>query len=215
MTIAEIENILLNISDKEENKANAEKSFNRIYREYGRYVGKVVGEALKSMKIYDKSFFGTIINNTFLVLYNKPFSFEFEKQATDDKSFKAWLAVVAKNELKSLLTDYFQKENTLTTDTVEPISKSLEVPEDLSESVNHKNLRKALDSLSERNKHILSMLYLYYEEGRDTPSNVLNQLCKQHQTTKSNIRQIKRRSEKKIIDYMVKNTNLKPIKNVK
>ncbi len=215
MTIAEIEDILLIFSDKEENQANAEKAFVELYRSYAPYVGKVVGNALKNQGIYDKSLFNTVLNNTFLILYEKPFSFEFKKKAKDDKSFKGWLAVVAKNELKELLKDYFQKEEELTTNVEEPISRSLEVPDNLAESINHKNISNALKSLSERDRHILCTLYLYYEEGRDTPSSVLDQLCELHQTTRSNIRQIKRRSEKKIIDYMIKNTSLKPIKNVK
>lgn len=215
MTIAKIENLLLIISDKEENQANAEKAFNLLYREYGFYVGKVVSNAFKNIGIYDEDFFNTIINNTFLIVYEKPLSFNFRKEAIDDKSFKGWLATLAKNELRMLLKDYFKKSEELTEGIVESITESLEVPDNLVESINHKNLNNALNSLSERDRHILWTLYLYYDEGKDTPSNVLDELCELYQTTRSNIRQIKRRSEKKIIDYMIKNANLKPIKNVK
>ena len=57
--------------------------------------------------------------------------------------------------------------------------------------------------------------YTYYEKGKNTPSNVLDEICKIHKTTKPNIRKIKERSEKKIIEYLENKSNLKAVKNVK
>ena len=43
----------------------------------------------------------------------------------------------------------------------------------------------------------------------------LDLLCEMYGTTKVNIRKIRERSEKKIIDYFSQHTQLKPLKNVK
>ena len=54
---------------------------------------------------------------------------------------------------------------------------------------------------------------MYYDEGKKTPSDVLKTLSEMYNTTNVNIRKIKERSEKKIKDYFIKNTQLKPLKN--
>jgi hypothetical protein len=56
---------------------------------------------------------------------------------------------------------------------------------------------------------------MYYEEGMKTPSDVLDLLCEMYGTTKPNIRKIKERSEKKIIEHFSKYTELKPLKHDK
>jgi|SRR5690625_1410485 len=215
MTIDEIENILLSISDKENDIDNAYAAFDSLFKEYSRYLGKVVNNALKNMGIYDEDLFNTIINNTFLVVYEKPLKFNFRKEAQDDKSFKAWLATIAHNELKQLLQEYFSKESEISVVINEKDIESTTIPEEIVESINNNILQSALATLSERDRHILMTLYLYYEKDKDTPSDVLDLLCKMHKTTKSNIRQIKRRSENKIIEYFEKHSDLKPLKNAK
>jgi len=215
MTIEEIEDILLIISEQEENEKDASKAFTCLYRGYSRYLGKVVANALKERGIYDEHLFNAVINNTFHKLYLDPLSFSFKQSAKDDKSFKGWLAVVAKNELKKLINEYYDERFTSELVGDEAVIESIDVPEEFQRSINQKTLYKALKILSERDKHILRTLYLYYEEGKKTPSTVLDRLCRMHDTTKDNIRQIKRRSESKIIEYFAKNTELKPLKNAK
>lgn len=211
MTIEEVEENLLVISYKDDDKKNADKAFSNLYWEYSRYLGKVIGNALKGMGIYDEDLFETVKNNTFITVYKKPLSFS-SKGAKNDKGFKGWLATIAKNELKQLLEEYFQKDNELTPEIKESMIESMDVPTELQQSINHKTLNDAMANLSERDRHILRTLYLYYEEGRKTPSEVLDMLCKLYDTTRANIRQIKSRSEKKIIKYFAKRTSLKPLK---
>lgn len=59
------------------------------------------------------------------------------------------------------------------------------------------------------------MLYSYHEEGKNTPSATLDVVCKMFDTKKDNIRQIKKRSEAKVIEYFSKISILKPVKNVR
>lgn len=215
MSIEEIENILLVISDKDYDEDSAIASFTDLYRGYSKFLNSVVSRALKDRGVYDEEILNTVISNTFYKLYENPLLFSFRKEAEDDKGFKAWLSKVAKNELKRLFTEYYKDTIPLEVLSVEPAIESDDLPEEIFRNVNYKVLDDALQILSERDRHILLTLYLYYEEGKNTPSDVLKMLCKMYDTTPVNIRKIKERSEKKIVDYFTKNTQLKPLKYVK
>src|SRR5690606_40598801 len=116
---------------------------------------------------------------------------------------------------KRLLAEYYKDTISLEKRSSEPAIESEELAEDLFTNVNFKVLDEALNMLSERDRHILLTLYLYYEEGKNTPSDVLKMLCKIYDTTPVNIRKIKERSEKKIVEYFSKHTQLTPLKHAK
>lgn len=215
MTIEEIENILLSISDKEHDEDSAVAGFTVLYHGYSKFLSSVVSRVLKDRGIYDEQILNTVVSNTFYKLYENPLLFSFREDAKDDKSFKAWLSTVAKNELKRLLIDYYRDTVSLEILSTEPTIESNELTDEIFENVNLKVLDDALQMVSERDKHILLTLYLYYEEGKKTPSNVLKMLCKMYDTTTVNIRKIKERSEKKIVEHFSKHTQLKPLKHVK
>jgi RNA polymerase sigma factor (sigma-70 family) len=215
MTVEEIEELILIISDKLDDKLAADKAFTKLYKGYSRFLFSVVSSVLKSMGIYDEQVLATVINNTFFIIYEKPLAFAFPTDAADDKSFKAWLSTVAKNELKRLLNEYHGKTSSLELVKEELVLESEDLGTDIFESVNLKTMNDALETLSVRDKEILMTLYLYYEEGKNTPSEVLDLLCKVHDTTKENIRQIKKRSEKKIVEYFSNYSQLKPLKDVR
>lgn len=215
MTVEETEEILLMISDQSNDEDSAIDAFTKLYKGYSKFLFSVVSYSLKNMGMYDEHLLNTVLNNTFYIVYEKPLSFSFPAEAEDDRSFKAWLSTVAKNELRKLLKDYYCKEKSLELVTEDSLLESEELSEELFESVNLKMMNDALATLSQRDKEILLALYLYQEEGKKTPSEVLNILCKTHDTTKENIRKIKQRSEQKIIEYFSKYSQLKPLKNDK
>lgn len=215
MTIEEIEHELLVISNKSDNEGAAHSAFSTIYKGYSKFLTSVVSGNLKRMGIYDKQVMNTVINNTFYKLYENPFVFSFPNGAIDDNNFKAWLSTVAKNELTRLLKEYFEGTKSLEIVIVDPQMESEDLDEVIFESVNLKVMNDALNTLSERDKEILLTLYLYYEEGKNTPSKILDLICKIHSTTKENIRKIKQRSEKKIIEFFSQRTLLKPLRDVK
>lgn len=215
MTIEEIEDILLVISEKLNDEDSAVAAFTTLYHGYSKFLNSVVSRALKNSGIYDEQILNTVVNNTFYKLYENPLIFSFPEKAVDDKGFKAWLSRVAKNEFKRLLAEYYKDTVSLEKMSSEPAIESDELAEDLFANVNFKVLDEALNMLSERDKHILLTLYLYYEEGKKTPSDVLKMLCKIYDTTSVNIRKIKERSEKKIVEYFSKHTQLTPLKHAK
>ncbi|MCO5286982.1 MAG: sigma-70 family RNA polymerase sigma factor [Chitinophagaceae bacterium] len=217
MTVEEIENILLLISYKEEDEDSAKAGFTDLYHGYSKFLSSVISRALKDRGIYDEQILNTVISNTFYKLYKNPLLFSFKNGTKNDNAFKAWLSKVAKNELKRLIVEYYRERETSSLELLgnESAIESDELADEICRNVNFKILDNALQLLSERDKHILLTLYLYYEEGKNTPSAVLKLLCKMYDTTTANIRKVKERGEKKIVEYFSKNTQLKPIKHVK
>jgi len=215
MTIGEIEDILLVISDRGNDERAAGAAFATLYRRYSKFLNAVVSGVLKDTGIYDEHFLNTVVNNTFYKLYENPLVFSFREGAPDDKGFKAWLSVVAKNELKQLLKEYFSQTISLEKVDTDSIADDDGISEEVCKNVNLKMLEDAMNLFSERDRQILRMLYLYHDEGKNTPSEVLNIICNIYNTTKPNIRKIKERCEKKIIEYFEKRTQLKPLKYVK
>ncbi len=212
MTVEDIEHRLQIISSKDSNEGSAVTAFTELYKGYSKFLMAVVSSGLKSIGVYDEQVLNTVINNTFYILYDKPDAFSFPEGSHNDRSFKAWLAKVAKHELKRLLKEYFGTTAFIDMGQSEPL-ESDEINDEVFQSANLKMMSDALALLSERDREILSTLYLYYEEGKNTPTAVLDLLCKIHNTTKENIRQIKVRSEKKIIEYFSKHSQLKPLKD--
>lgn len=214
MNVEELEEILLTISYKEEDNQEALKAFETLYRNYSKILSSIVKVSLKNMGIYDEQLYKSIMNNVFHTIFEKPLSFTVPKNAKNDNCFKAWLSVIAKNEFKSLIKEYYGKEDSLN-ENEDYVSEVSESGINHLKSKNMKLMDEALNTLSERDKHIMTTLYNYHEEGRKTPSDVLDYLCKLHSTTKINIRKIKERSEKKIIEFFAKHTLLIPLKNDK
>jgi len=211
MLIAELEETLLIISYKEENEKEAQIAFSKLYKEYGKFLYSLVKKREKDTQIVSAT-----VSNVFLAMYDNPLSFKARKGETSDGSFKAWLSVVAKHELLKLYKEYFDEKISFNeSDSDSSVFESTEVDENQLENINFKILQGALDSLNERDREIMLTLYTYYEEGKKTPSEILELLCKKYNTSKDNIRQIKVRSEAKIIDYFSKVSPLKPIKNVR
>jgi len=216
MDIEKLEDILLVISYKDEDPDKATVAFNLLYREYSKllYAG-----LRKNHGIKDDQFLDAIVNNTFLKIYYNPlFSNPQNEQHKSDRFFKAWIFTIAKNELQDLLQEFKILEIN-TTNTNEPafIETFLEIEKvnlDI-ESINYTLLEDALNILPKRDRDVLRFLYLYQEEGKKTPTSILNELCNYYGITKENIRQIKSRSEKKIIEYFSKHSQLKPLKYAK
>lgn len=214
MNVEELEEILLTISYKEEDNQEALKAFETLYKNYSKMLSSIVKNSLKNMGIYDTQLYEAIMNNVFYIIFEKPLSFTVPENAKNDNCFKAWLSIVAKNELKSLIKEYLGKEDSIG-ESEEDITEVSEASGTQLQSKNMKLMEEALNTLSDRDKHIMIALYNYYEEDKKTPSDVLDYLCKLHGTTKMNIRKIKERSEKKIIEFFAKYTQLIPLKNDK
>src|SRR5690554_1949602 len=109
MQLDELEEVLLTISYKEDDEKSSLDAFNTIYRAYSKLLSAIVKSNLKKMGIYNQQLYEATINNVFIKLYENPLSFEIPKNAKNDNCFKAWLSVVASNEIKKLIKEYYNK----------------------------------------------------------------------------------------------------------
>lgn len=220
MNSNEIEDLLLRIAEKEINREDAERAFEILYKKYSPLIYNAVKKGLYFKSESDRNVFAnTVTDNTFLEVFEHPLKFDSREKSSVEASFKAYLFAIAQNERSDLFkesTNYKSKqlhiidddskffEPEFTDDQLEPIVEEL--------SKNRKILDEFLISIPERDKHILLEFYNYYEEGKYSPSEVLDRLESIHGTSRENIRTIRSRVTKRIIDYIEARTNLKALK---
>ncbi|MFP5040449.1 sigma-70 family RNA polymerase sigma factor [Parasediminibacterium sp. JCM 36343] len=215
MEQGQIEEIFLLFSYKEENENAAHKAFDQLYKEYSKFLKGFIRKQLNSMGINDEQVLDSTISNTFISIYQKPpLEFKPKSGKSFDDSFKAYLSVTAKHEILSLYKEYYKLNSVVEIEGDEIVFEDTEIDDNIAVHLNTKMMEAALNTLSERDRGILRMLYNYHEEGKNSPSSVLDSICQIYGTTKPNIRQIKKRSETKIIEYFSKFSTLKAIKNV-
>jgi RNA polymerase sigma factor (sigma-70 family) len=144
----------------------------------------------------------SIISNVFLEVYENPLSFNYDnmKHQSEESAFKAWIYIIARNEFADLMRHSikFTEIHTLRVedDLIERYA-DVDIEEEIV-SGNRKLLDSALSVLSERECHILLTCFDYFEDGKNTPSDVLDYLCEYWGTTRDNVRQIKKRSLDKV-----------------
>lgn len=216
MTLEELEEVLLSIALKDDNPNDADTSFLKLYRHYSVPLQSIIKVVLKKMGVYNVELMDTALNNTFVKIFeNPPLDFKIKEDNTLDNCFIAYLVTITKNEILNLLKpkDY-NKMTVLESDVPDVAFEEFEI-DDSFVGINAKTLNDALNTLKQEHKEIILALYNYHEEGKKTPTEVLDILCKTYGTTRDSIRQIKKRGVDKIIEYFSKNSNLIPLKNVK
>ncbi len=212
----QLEEIFLFFSYKGEDEKAAHKAFDKLYKEYSKFLQGFIRKQLIEMGISDEQVLDSTLNNTFFNIYQKPpLEFKPKLGKSADDSFKAYLSVIAKREILSLYKEYYKSNSVVEIEGDEMAFEDAEIDENIAIHLNTKIMEAALNTLSERDREILKMLYNYHEEGKNTPSPILDLICKIYGTTKPNIRQIKKRSEATIIAYFTKFSPLKAIKNVR
>lgn len=215
MQLEELQEILLAFSYKDEDQQLAYSSFEKLYRSFSRSLYGIAKIKLKEMGIYDEELLESAIDNTFLKVYNSPnVDFAPKNGSSVDSSFKAYMSAILKNEILDLLKIYHKKDMELHAEPPDNLFDDVKVEED-ADGENMKLLKQVLNSMAERDREILLALYTYHEEGKKTPSEVLDTLSKTYGTSKVNIRKIKQRAEEKIVEFFSKKSHLKSLKNVK
>lgn len=132
-----------------------------------------------------------------------------ENSTNVDKTIKAWLSIIARNELVEFLRK--NPDEKRLSDPFRAKSDSIEIgyePSDLEDqqkdvqTIEKQKLDGALASLSEKERHIL-MVYMEYfnstEPNRHLPDNVIAELCNKYETNSTNLRKIKSRALKKLM----------------
>lgn len=124
------------------------------------------------------------------------------------KQIKAWLSVIARNELREFLRK--NPDEKRLANQFRPKSDELEIPYEIPENkdniskqtlINKEILDVGLSKLSIRERHIL-MVYMEYfdpnEPNRHLPDEVIKELCIKYNINSTYLRQIKYRALKKL-----------------
>ena len=202
-----IEDIFLMMSMKDEDLELANKAFNEFHRRYSTYLYAIVDKVCSSfISKYGSTLVNDVFSNTLIkVYYNADKLINIDKLKTElakDKRMKNWLGKIASNEMYSLLrVSKKESEKMIVDGTIiehSEIEEKEYEPNDNPISIERETLEKALKSLKERDREILLIHFLYEEKGKNMPSNVLDDLCVKYNTTKENIRQIKKRTLDKV-----------------
>ena len=208
-----VEDLLLIISEQEVNRKYAEDAFRELYWRFAEKLENGVRAHLKSRNIQDMDMVNAVVSNVFKDVFLDPlkFSYDPEQDKSEETKFRAWLYKIARNESADLIRASIQHKKLNVVGIEDNIVEQyayIEIEEEVLQG-NRKLLEQALATLSERDRHILLTCFDYYEEGRNTPSNVLDELCEYWGTTRENIRQRKKRSLDKVKKEMERLTQLK------
>lgn len=197
--------LFLSMAMKDDNPQEADKAFSEFYSQYKDFLYTVIKNVCRSWKMYGDELIETVFNNTFLAVYFKAEQFiviEDIPLDRQDKRIKAWLGQIAKNEMLQLLRDLkVEKDKIDYTDDFSFVKYEDSDSENY-ESENYLLAEKALNTLSERDRNIL-VTYLMFQDGnKKLPSNEIDRLADMWSVHPDNMRQIKKRSLKKVEEYI-------------
>lgn len=195
----------------EEDSVTADVAFNEFYSRYKAYTFHICRNRFLSRRQFDEEDLKSFFHNVFLKIYEKSDTISFDNQIPDQEieyAIKAMIGSFVEFEAKeyfrvrgneNLQIDYSDEDQDLIT-----MEKS-----DSVQSIESKVLDKALDTLPEKSRLILLELFRYDDDGKNTPSRVLDELCKYFDTTKPTLRKTKERALKKVKEYIEQSETLK------
>jgi len=219
---AELEDILLSFYNKEEEEAKAKSAFVKFYKEFSKYLLVVISNAKRPWAALDDQIIETVLDDTFLKIYNKPpLSFRFEVEDSDSDvttRFKSYLATTAKRIFIDKAKGLFNTQEKFKLENLNGEQDELmnfELPKfnsspEIELSEHRRLLEEVLLTFKERDKHILLTIYQYEQEGKKRPKEAMKELAKIHGTSSANIRKIKQRREADIVNHFQKHSGLKP-----
>jgi RNA polymerase sigma factor, sigma-70 family len=199
------EELLILVSDKDENRTEAQQAFTIFYNRYKTFLWNLcVNVCRKCKKPDDEELAKDLFQNTMISVYAYGHTFNSKKSKVT-----TWLSRIAKNELYRLLRNSkelrIDEEMELMVESVvdEKSANGYEF-----ESSEQKVLKEALEFLPEREQEIL-LTYIMYEDGnKQLPKEIRQYLLDKYATTQENLRQIKGRSLKKIKDIILNKNKL-------
>lgn len=196
------EDLFAAMSLKTEDEKEAQNAFAIFYDRYGKSLWNLCLSVCSKLRIANKEEVAKdIFSNTMMKVYTSA-SYDSSKAKVT-----TWLSRIAKNELVNSLRAEVGKPIILD----EEILNNFYNNKDQDEEVvlpEKEILNAALDSLTERERHIL-MTYMLYSDGRKhLPNDVLQGLMEQYETTADNVKHIKSRALAKIKAHIKQNSNL-------
>lgn len=197
------EDLFVLMSYKKDNEAEAQEAFRVFYDRYKKLLWSLCYGVCTKLNIENgKEFAKYVFSNTMMAIYEHP-TYDFSKS-----KLSTWMSKIAYNEALDLI-----EEHDLSNTKVIPLNETItaSIPDKESDIVQYETpqkriLNEALNLLSERDREILLTCFMYQEEHKHLPDEVLNELSRKYSTTPTYIRQIKKRALDKIKAHIFQNS---------
>lgn len=201
-TLYSDEDLFVLMSYRTENEMEAQKAFRIFYDRYKNLLWSLCYSVCKKLNIDNwEELVKVIFNNTMIAVFESP-TYDSSKS-----KLSTWMSKIAYNETLDLIN-----ESKISTGKTIPLNE--EITNSIADEENviyydtpqKKLLDAALNLLSERDREILLTYFMYQEENKHLPDDVLEELSLRYSTTSANIRQIKKRALDKIKAYISQNS---------
>jgi RNA polymerase sigma factor (sigma-70 family) len=202
------EDLLVIIAMQEDEPQAAQQAFNEFHRRFKDYVWKVAVSLARD--IHDpnqEEITRDIFNDTFLDVfqnYAKESYFDPARCTDIEKGIKAWLSGIARNHFRRMI-EAVQKASRMSYLDAFPERPFFD-PDDtdkgeMADPPSMIALKRALQTLSDRDQEILLIAVQFEEEGR-LPKAMKQTLCEKYGLSPDSLRQVKKRAKEKIEKYM-------------
>lgn len=200
-----LEDLLLRISWKDEDRLDADKAFTELYKRYNKYV-RYICSKFNVNKYTDSEMQEALFNNVFNEVFCKAEKLlDFKKgieEEEKDRMFRTWLAKSAQWFFNRILTENKREKarcpEFISYDEILEQAERFETDEPFA-TTERAQLELALALLPEKNRAItFTYLTLEDEQGR-IPSDIRNSLAKAYGVLPDSLPAIKRRTIKDLI----------------
>lgn len=206
------EDLLVYMTMRDDDPSAANEAWAEFYQRHADYLYKVCCRVSKG--ILAGSGPKDLVQETFIRAYEKASTFD-NGGITDPNWLRlrarAWLGRIALNIYRDMLRGR-RDVTEMSVDSQELEAAPEQTPSPAPTSINRRWLDEAIETLSEREKHVLRITYQYNQPGKKhqrLPNHVAEDLAKTLNTTSDNIRQIRRRALQKIGKYVKSKTGAK------
>jgi RNA polymerase sigma factor (sigma-70 family) len=189
------EDLLIMTSFQNENEEEAKEAFKIFYDRHKQYLWNLCCKVCRDIDMAND-----VMQNTWIAIYKYSHTYNANKS-----SVKTWMSKIANNEMIDLL-----KKETSFIHLNEDVYSIPDVDdaEEITPSLEKREVDKALNLLSDKEKDIL-LTYMQYSDGnKHLPDEVISELCRRYSTLPANLRQIKKRSLNKVKDHINSNKSV-------
>lgn len=199
------DDLFVMMSFRETDKEEADRAYTVFYERYAKLIWSLCYKVCGNQLIYGGSLAEYVFSETMNRIYMYP---------TYNGSCKVstWASKIAHNILISLLSNPCEELIDDNANFVNNMVQNNDPYDEETMTYEQKLLDDALNSLSDKERHILLTYYNYKEGDKHLPDNVMSELKKTYSTTSENIRQIKKRSLDKVKQYIGSKTNIVELK---
>lgn len=197
------EDLFVLMSYKKDDEMEAQEAFRVFYDRYKKLLWSLCYGVCTKLDIENgEEFAKYVFSNTMMAIYEHP-TYDSCKS-----KLSTWMSKIAFHEALDLIEEH-GLNNTKVIPLNETITMSITDKEsDIVEyeTPQKKILNEALNLLSERDREILLTCFMYQEEHKHLPDEVLDELSRKYSTTSAYIRQIKKRALDKIKAHISQNS---------